>query len=363
MAWKQMDIRQQRAEFAVRLARGEKLSTLCREYEITRPTGYLWKRRFAEHGVAGLEDRSRRPEHSPHRVQDAVEARIVQLRMARPDWGARKLASLLDKEGSSIPAITVHRVLLRHDMVRPADRRSPATQRFERERVNELWQMDFKGQKENKESIGPLSVLDDRSRYAVALEQTGTTRGEAVRERLETVFAHSGVPDAMLMDHGVPWWNTAAPSGWTRFLVWLMKQGIRCHFSAIRHPQTQGKVERFHQSLERARTRRSRQQEWLTQNWLDDFRRGVQLDSTARGVGHADPSQPMAAQPEKIPAKSIWLGIWILRGSEAAQRRWGPLPGQSAMESQSVFGWRTGAPGTRGPAHPGLLLQHFSPRS
>ncbi len=76
----------------------------------------------------------------------------MQLRVARPDWGARKLASLLDKEGSSIPAITVHRVLLRHDMVRPADRRSPATQRFDRERVNELWQMDFKGQKENKES-------------------------------------------------------------------------------------------------------------------------------------------------------------------------------------------------------------------
>ncbi len=75
MAWKQMDIGQQRAEFAVRLARGEKLSSLCREYEITRPTGYLWKRRFAEHGVAGLEDRSRRPEHSPHRVLAPIEAR------------------------------------------------------------------------------------------------------------------------------------------------------------------------------------------------------------------------------------------------------------------------------------------------
>lgn len=307
MAWKQMDIRQQRAEFAVRLARGEKLSTLCREYEITRPTGYLWKRRFAEHGVAGLEDRSRRPEHSPHRVQDAVEARIVQLRMARPDWGARKLASLLDKEGSSIPAITVHRVLLRHDMVRPADRRSPATQRFERERVNELWQMDFKGQKENKESIGPLSVLDDRSRYAVALEQTGTTRGEAVRERLETVFAHSGVPDAMLMDHGVPWWNTAAPSGWTRFLVWLMKQGIRCHFSAIRHPQTQGKVERFHQSLERARTRRSRQQEWLTQNWLDDFRQEYNWIRPHEALDMQTPASLWQPSPKKYqPNPSGW---------------------------------------------------------
>jgi transposase InsO family protein len=312
-----------------------------------------------------LEDRSRRPEHSPHRVQapiedDAVEARIVQLRVARPDWGARKLALLLDKEGYSVPAITVHRVLLRHDLVRPADRRTPATQRFERERVRSVsgsygrWisrgrrkiksrehfhsrcnpgialLVSFPAAKETHTEAAPILltvkmfdwpayVLDDRSRYAVALEQTGSTRGEAVRERLESVFERSGVPEAMLMDHGVPWWNTAAPSGWTRFLVWLIKQGIRRHFSAIRHPQTQGKVERFHQSLERARTRRSRQQEWLTQNWLDNFRRGIQLDSPARGVGHADPSQPMAAQPEKISAKSIWLGIWILRGSEAAR--------------------------------------------
>ncbi len=73
------------------------------------------------------------------------------------------------------------------------------------------------------------------------------------------------------MDHGVRG-AIPPPSGWTRFLVWLMKQGVRCNFSAIRHPQTQGKVERFHQPLERARTRRGRQAEWLTQEWLDGFR-------------------------------------------------------------------------------------------
>lgn len=182
---------------------------------------------------------SRRPADSPGQTAPGIEARIVELRQHRPDWGARKLAVLLSREGCSLPVTTVHRVLLRHDLVRPADRRHPATQRFERELPNELWQMDFKGQKENPASIGPLPVLDDHSRYAVALEQTGSTRGEAVRERLEGVFARSGVPEAMLMDHGVPWWSSSAPSGWTRFLVWLMKQGIRCHFSAIRHPETQ----------------------------------------------------------------------------------------------------------------------------
>jgi transposase/transposase InsO family protein len=272
MAWKQMDIRQQRAEFAVRLDRGESMSALCREYGISRPTGYLWTGRFAGEGIIGLDNHSRRPEHSPARTPARVEVRIVQLRRARPDWGARKLAVLLSHEGDRVPAITVHRVLLRHGPVFASDRRSPATQRLERARPNELWQMDLKGQKENQASIGPLSVLDDHSRYAVALEQTGTTRGEAVRERLEGVFADSGLPEQMLMDHGVPWWDTASPSGWTQFLVWLMKQGISCHFSAIRHPETQGKVERFHHSLERARTRRDAQRQWLEQSWLDAFR-------------------------------------------------------------------------------------------
>jgi transposase InsO family protein len=272
MSWRPKGVRDQRVEFVVRASRGESISELCREYGISRPTGYLWVRRFRELGVAGVEERSRRPSMSPGQTAPEIEARIVELRQQRPDWGARKLAVLLEREGIKLPVITVHRVLLRHSLVLRHDRRRAATQRFERERPNELWQMDFKGPKEWKVRIGPLSVIDDHSRYLVALEQTGSTRGQAVRERLEAIFTTGGVPEGMLMDHGVPWWNAQAPSGWTALLVWLMKQGIGCHFSGYRHPQTQGKVERFHGALERARCRRLSQQPWLAQSWLDEFR-------------------------------------------------------------------------------------------
>jgi transposase InsO family protein len=244
---------------------------LCREYEISRPTGYLWLKRFAEQGVAGVEEHSRRPHQSPCRTAAGIEARIVALRRQRPDWGARKLAVLLEREGLVLPVITVHRVLVRHDLVLDRESRRQATGRFEREEPNQLWQMDFKGQKGADAAIGPLSLLDDHSRYLVALEQTGTTRSEAVRERLEGAFDSSGLPDELLMDHGVPWWNARSPNGWTKLMVWLMKQGVRCCFSGVRHPQTQGKVERFHGSLERARSREGAEQ-WLTQDWLDDFR-------------------------------------------------------------------------------------------
>ena len=264
-------MRDQRVEFVVRASRGESLSSLCREYEISRPTGYLWLSRFSEHGVAGIEEHSRRPHLSPRRTAAGIEERIVTLRRQRPDWGARKLAVLLKREGLILPVITVHRVLVRHGLVLDRESRRQATGRFEREQPNQLWQMDFKGQKGTGAAIGPLSVLDDHSRYLVALEQTGTTRSEAVRERLEGAFRSSGLPDALLMDHGVPWWNARSANGWTQLMVWLMKQGVCCYFSGVRHPQTQGKVERFHGSLERARNRAGAEQ-WLTQNWLDNFR-------------------------------------------------------------------------------------------
>jgi len=272
MSWRLVGVQEQRVEFVIRANRGESLSGLCREYGISRPTGYLWLKRFGEQGVAGVQERSRRPHVSPQRTAAEIEARIVDLRRQRPDWGARKLAVLLEREGLALPVITVHRVLVRRGMVLDREGRRQATGRFEREQPNQLWQMDFKGQKGSDADIGPLSVIDDHSRYLVALEQTGSTRNEVVQECLQGVFRANGLPDAMLMDHGCPWWSAKSASGWTRTMVWLMRQGIRCHFSAIRHPQTQGKVERFHGSLERARSRPGAQQ-WLTQSWLDNFRR------------------------------------------------------------------------------------------
>jgi transposase InsO family protein len=274
MSWGRRDVRDQRVEFVIRAKRGEPLSGLCREFEISRPTGYVWLRRFEAEGVTGVTERSRRPHVSPRQTAGEIETRIVAMRWERPDWGARKLAELLKAEGIQLPVITVHRVLRRYGLVWNREQRRQATKRFQREAPNQLWQMDFKGQKGSAKeaNTGPLSVLDDHSRYLIALEQTGSTGYEPVRERLETVFRSHGVPEEMLMDHGNPWFNTKDPGGWTRLQVWLMRQGIRCCWSGVRHPQTQGKVERFHGALERARCRVDGDL-WLSQKWLDDFRK------------------------------------------------------------------------------------------
>ena len=179
---------------------------------------------------------------------------------------------LLQREKIDLPVITIHRILLRRGLVRPQDQHQQAVQRFERGAANQLWQMDFKGPTGWNQTIGPLSVLDDHSRYAITLHSTGSTRAEPVREQLEQAFQRCGVPEEMLMDHGTPWWNMMAATGWTWLTVWLMKQGIRLRFSGYRHPQTQGKVERFHGALAAAMKRRGYPASEQQQRWLDEFR-------------------------------------------------------------------------------------------
>ena len=266
-------MQEQRVTFVVAAHRKEKsLTELCAEFQISRPTGYHWLKRCQRNGIRGVQERSRRPQHSPRRTAMAVEARVVELRRERPDWGARKIGYLLQQEGIRLPGSTIHRIFLRNDLVRDSDRQPLAAKRFEREQPNQLWQMDFKGPKGWNQRVGPLSILDDHSRYAVALENTGSTQAAGVQAVLEGVFRESGVPDQMLMDHGTPWFNTQGRLGWSQFTVWLMDQNIALYFSGRQHPQTQGKVERFHRSLTAALLRRGTPEESQRQPWLDAFR-------------------------------------------------------------------------------------------
>ena len=269
-----MDVREQRVRFVVAAHRREKsMAELCREFDISRPAGYEWLRRYQQGGVEAIAEHSRRPQQSPRRKDEAMQQQVIELRRRYPDWGARKLRVLLHEQGVELGRNTIHRILLRQGLVHAEDRHEMATQRFERSRPNELWQMDFKGPKRWHQAVGPLSVLDDHSRYLIALEAVGSTRSELVREQLESVFQGCGVPEQMLMDHGVPWWGARSAGGMTELSLWLMRQGIGLHWSRVRHPQTQGKVERFHGELQRALERRRVLVPVAeVQEWLDEFR-------------------------------------------------------------------------------------------
>src|ERR1700692_3623037 len=192
MPWRESSVVEQRLRFVVAASRKEQgFSGLCREFGISRQTGYTWLKRYAAGGSRQLVDRSRRPVHVPGQTAGEIEQEVIGLRQRRPDWGAPKLYALLERQHggwSPIAVRTVHRILERHDLIRDRDRNVPALKRFERSQPNELWQMDFKGLHGSGKTspVGPLSILDDHSRYVLALEQLGSTAMRGVHRTLET---------------------------------------------------------------------------------------------------------------------------------------------------------------------------------
>jgi len=248
MPWRRVDVNEQRMRFVIRATRGtETLAALCREFGISRPTGYLWRRRYQQAGsLTGLCERS------PRRTAAWQQQRVVALRQ-QTGWGAKKLRVLVREEEQIPLAVrTIHRILERYGLV-SEETHGPAPGRFERGAPNELWQMDSKGKYPLPDGeCHPLSIVDDHSRYAVGLYALPELSGEQASPCLVETFRRYGVPQAMLMDRGTLSWSAWNGWGLTRLSVQLMEQGIRLLYGRVRHPQTQGKVERFHRTLGQA---------------------------------------------------------------------------------------------------------------
>ena len=340
MPWKTMDVREQRVSFVVTASRGEKsLTALCQEFGISRPTGYLWLSRYRQEGLVGIAERSRRPGRSPDRTAVEVEEAVVAVRRRYPDWGARKLKVLLRQRGMELARSTIHRILQRHGMIQEPEHPGLAPQRFERSAPNELWQMDFKGPLCPAEGVGPLSVLDDHSRYLLVLQRVAHPSAELVREHLQSAFRDCGVPEGMLMDHGTPWWSAQSPQGFTQLSLWLMKQGIALHWGRIRHPQTQGKVERFHGELQRAL--RCRPPRADLQEWLDEFRWEHNHVRPHEALGMQTPvSRWGRSERSYDPNPPAWeypSGSWVLKVDSEGKIK---LKGEHWLISRALSGER-----------------------
>lgn len=228
------------------------LAAACRLYGISRKTACKWRRRFRQGGREALADQSRRPHHSPGRTDPQIEQAIVQTHQ-RFHWGAAKIhAYLTAHEDLCLPSITtVHAVLQRYQQVREKPATPEPVQRFEHAHPNDLWQMDFKGPLEiQRVRIHPLSILDDHSRYLLKLEGCTSIRYEPVWTRLWDLMGEVGMPKALLCDN---YFNSRA-GGCSVGLSWfdsqLIRLGICPSHGRPYHPQTQGKVERFHRALQ-----------------------------------------------------------------------------------------------------------------
>ena len=254
MPWKEVSIMSQRLEF-VTLATAENANIrhLCRCFGISPGTAYKWLDRFQSAGAKGLEDLSRQPHHSPLRTSTEMEETVTKLRCQHPAWGGRKLKKRLRDLGQAgVPApSTITAILQRHHLLDPKESaKHQAFLRFERAAPNELWQMDFKGEfKLPQGRCYPLTILDDHSRFAVALEACARNTKNITQTAMIQVFRRYGLPDWITCDNGSPW-GSGGRSYYTALGVWLLRLGIGISHSRPHHPQTQGKDERFHRTLE-----------------------------------------------------------------------------------------------------------------
>jgi transposase InsO family protein len=244
----------ERLEFvALALSEGANVRALCRRFKVSPDTGYKWITRYRAGGVESLRDRSRRPHTSPRRSNEAVEQRVLEMRRSHPAWGGRKIrARLLQLGCPQAPAeSTISDILRRHGLLH-LERPAPAPfVRFERPEPNQLWQMDFKGHVPLARGgrCHPLTMIDDRSRYCLCLQACGNQHEATAKMHLTAAFRRYGLPEQLLCDNGSPWGSAGEECCYTALEVWLLRVGIVVTHGRIRHPQTQGKDERFHRTL------------------------------------------------------------------------------------------------------------------
>ena len=249
MPWEMRTVEKQREAFVEAVSSGKKsIAAVCREFGISRKTGYKWIKRAAE--GQRLCDQSRCPHRQPSKTAPEMEAAVLAVRAENPAGGGRTIRAVLEAAGcEKVPsAKTCGTILKRHGMISQEESlKHTAFCRFEKEHCNQMWQTDFKGDflLGDGTRCYPLTILDDHSRFSIRIEPKSSTIG--VKESFIQAFEEYGLPDAILSDNGSQF--AGFRQGITQFERYLMDLDILPIHGRIRHPQTQGKIERFHRTM------------------------------------------------------------------------------------------------------------------
>jgi transposase InsO family protein len=307
MPWQECSVESERKAFVVAAQQQTMpMAALCRQFGISRKTGDKWLGRAAR--AEPLTDRSRRPHASPSQTPEAVEQQVLELRQEHPAWGGRKLHHRLVAEGQeAVPApSTITDILRRHGQLSPIPPPRDFV-RFEHPEPNLVWQMDFMGHRPlagGSDRVHPWSLIDDHSRFALALSACPHQQWELVQDQLTAVFRQVGLPEAILCDNGAPWGRAGMTDrpGLSRLEAWLLRLGVEPWHGRPYHPQTQGKVERFHGTIAREvfahHTLTSLAQ---AQTHFDAFRHNYNHERPHEALDHATPASRYTPSPRPFP--------------------------------------------------------------
>jgi transposase InsO family protein len=302
----------------IRLDQGEDMTALCREFGISRKTGYKFLERYKRYGIPGLYDQKRAPITRPFKTPEPVELKILELKEKYPHWGARKIRERLpppEELGYKTPcSITVHRVLRKHGKV-TAKKQRRANPAFRSEKIrstaspNEIWSLDFKGQFRTKDGhlCYPLTLSDHFSRYLLLCEALEGTQSKPAEIALTEAFETYGLPDAVLSDNGCPF-GSRGIFGLSRISLWLMRLDINILRIEPGHPEQNGRHERMHLTLKRATTRPAANNIFQQQERFDRFKREYNEERPHEALEMKTPAsvwqKPNRKMPTELPEPS-----------------------------------------------------------
>ena len=318
MPWTETDAVDQRTEFVLRVLRNvEHFGDVCREFGISRKTGYKWKERFLEEGLSGLGNQSRRPDTSPKEIGETMVCQIVKLKLAHPSWGARKLQAVLERtvakadlpSESSFKRILDKAGLVEHRRRMPAEQACRLQTPAKAERPNHVWTIDFKGwwYTRNRTRFEPLTIRDDFSRYVLCARALDDSRTETVRRQMIRTFERHGLPEVIRSDNGAPFAASNSPLGLSRLSAWWLSLGINLDRIPPGRPDQNGGHERMHRDMAWEVEVKADQDASTQQATLDVWRRTFNEERPHEALGMQVPKDRYQTSPRKFHSEPVEL--------------------------------------------------------
>ncbi len=312
MAWRNIQVEQQREDFITACLEDKStVSDLCREFGISRKTGYKWLSRFECQGIEGLKDRSRARHTQLLKTTEELTQKVLQIKHRYPKWGPKKIVAVLEQDQpfESWPsATTIGKLLDEHGLTIPRKyrRRFPAKSNplSHSQQPNDVWCIDFKGWFKTKDNIkcDPLTLTDAYSRFILYCSKLGMNTADHVWKILDEAFYKYGLPTRIRHDNGPPF-ATSGAGRLSRLSVNLIKAGVIPEWIDPGKPYQNGRHERMHLTLQKEAifplTLKEQQMKFM------EFQRYFNLERPHEALGQKTPASVYQ------PSERIWAGRFI----------------------------------------------------